>query len=877
MIVIPAPEPGAKAEGLSELPETMLEDAIAFLRRVRPEGPWTLTGIIPDGSTDTETFGPETEAKALAWLEARSGRMNLYWMVNPAMRPLAKKAKKEDVKEAVAIWVDIDPKKGEDPEAARADAIARLEEGKHAPPPSIVIDSGGGVQAFWLLDEPLYIGGNIPAAEEFERYHQQLETDFKGDSCHNLDRVMRLPGTINLPDAGKRAKGRKVRLATLLQFHDERVYSLAEFTPGPPRIATGTGGQAEVHLKGVPPPLTSLDMLPEGVSQRTRMLIVQGDDPGDPDRYASRSEVTFAVCRGLVEGGCDDETIAAILLDPEWPISKHTLAQKRCLDYAARQIKRAREKAGHVRPRIIFSESELGRVLDEAEAALIASGTPIYQQSGRLVQPVTIGATGMGDDQVRRAAGSLVIHDLNEYRLLEFFTDAAVFVRQTTDAKGKLIEKEIGPPLRLAKHYAARVGAWRLPELAGISTIPTMREDGSIASEAGYDPDSRLIIDKQGVTFPPVPDAPTKENAERALELLIDPISKFPFVLDDEDAKPGGDVPSASRSAALSMMLTAVARHAIGAAPIFGLSAPSMETGKSLLADIPAMMVTGRRAAMISQGDSEEEYAKRLLSILMRGDPVNVIDNVTREVSGDALATIITEEKWSQRFLGQNKMVEVSTKALFIANGNNLVFREDMAVRALMVSLDARMERPGERSFDRDLRKWVPENRAALVVAALTILRAYVVAGRPRGKMKASRFAEWSNLIRGALVWLGEPDPLDTQDRVSAGDSSRATLVALMVAMQAAFGTGTFVSCGEIIARADAEEKPGSPPGPLALALGAACPGRGANTRALGKYLKSKVGRRHEGMWIKAHEDPKNGNQYAVMVEIEEPRQGELI
>ena len=350
MTVIPAPEPGAKAEGLSELPEAMLEDAIAFLRRVRPEGPWTLTGIIPDGSTDTETFGPETEAEALAWLEARSGRMNLYWMVSTPMRPLTKKGSKEDVKEAVAIWVDMDPKKGEDPEAARADAIARLEEGTHAPPPSIVIDSGGGVQAFWLLDEPLYIGGNIPAAEEFERYHQQLETDFKGDSCHNLDRVMRLPGTINLPDRRKREKGRKPRLATLLEFHDERVYSLAEFTPGPPRIATGTGGQGKVRLEAAPPPL-DLDTLPAAVSQRARMLIVQGCDPDERGRYGSRSEPLFAVCCELVRVGCDDDTIAAVIMDPDYGISGSVLDKRGgALRYAARQIERAREFARDVDP-----------------------------------------------------------------------------------------------------------------------------------------------------------------------------------------------------------------------------------------------------------------------------------------------------------------------------------------------------------------------------------------------------------------------------------------------------------------------------------------------------------------------------------------------
>lgn len=865
---------GRSVEGEELRPD--LDMAIGFLRQYRPEGPWVLTAI-PDGGgrTKTKTFRPKTEAAAREWIQRWNGaeRHHVYFMANPPMRDLDKKASKEDVREMAVLHVDIDPKKGEDPAAARFAARKDLEAAKHAPPPSFEIDSGGGVQAGWLLDQPLYIGGNVPAAEEAERYNQHLEAMLGGDSCHNLDRILRLPGTINW----KRKPGREPRMAELLQFHDDRLYPLGAFTAAPARIASPATGQAKVHLEGIPPPLASLDELPAEVTPRIRMLIVQGFDPDEPDKYASRSEATFAVVCGMVRGGCSDEQIGAVILDPEWAISAHTREQKRPLDYAQRQIQKARDAVGKVRPRIIFSESDLGRVLDEAEAALIASDAPIYQQSGRMVQPVTIGATGLGDDQVRRAAGSLVIYDLNEYRLLEYLTDAAVYVRQTTDAKGKLSEKEIGPPLKLAKHYAARVGAWRLPELAGISTIPTMREDGTIACEDGYDPASRLIIDKQGITFPPVPDAPSMEDARRALDLLIDPISQFPFVLDDEDAGPRGDVPSASRSAALSMMLTAVARHAIGAAPIYGLSAPSMETGKSLLADIPAMMVTGRRAAMISQGDSEEEDAKRLLSILMRGDPVNVIDNVTREVSGDSLATIITEEKWSQRFLGQNKMVEVSTKALFIANGNNLVFREDMAVRALMVSLDARMERPGERLFDRDLRKWVPANRAELVVAALTVLRAYVVAGRPRGTMKASRFAEWSSLIRGALVWLGEPDPLDTQDRVTAGDSSRATLVGLMVAMVEAFGAGEFKSCGEIIARAEAEDKPGSPPGALAMALGAACPGRGTNTRALGKYLKSKVGRRHEGMWIKAHEDPKNGNQYAVMVEAEAPKQGQML
>lgn len=331
----------AKAEGLSEMPEAKLDDAIAFLRRLRPGGPWTLTGIIPDGPTDTATFGPDTVDEALAWLEARSGRMNLYYMVNPAMRPLSKKGSKEDVEEAVAFWVDIDPKEGEDPAEARAAAIARLE--AFEPRPSLIVDSGGGVQGIWLLDVPLYIGGHVPAAEEVERYGQHLEAVLGGDRCHNVDRILRLPGTINLPNAKKRKAGREPRLATLDEDRSSwQRYPLGEFTAVPSRDAARAAGQAEVQLDAVPPRLRDLDELPAAVTPRTRMLIVQGDDPDDQQRYNSRSEVTFAVVCELVRARCSDEQIAAVLLDPDFGISGHTLAQKRSLEYAARQIERAR-------------------------------------------------------------------------------------------------------------------------------------------------------------------------------------------------------------------------------------------------------------------------------------------------------------------------------------------------------------------------------------------------------------------------------------------------------------------------------------------------------------------------------------------------------
>lgn len=343
--------PDAGGEGRSVEGEELrpdLEIAFGFLRQYCPAGPWVLSAKKgKTGPFKTETFRPETEASGRAWVRRlNETEHHIYFMVNPPMHDLDSKAKKEDVRDMAVLHVDIDPKKGADappPAETRAAAIAALEKAEHAPPPSIVIDSGGGVQAIWLLDEPLPIDGHVPAAEDAELYNQHLEEKLGGDRCHNLDRVLRLPGTINW----KREHGREPRMATLLEFHDDRRYPLGEFTPATPRKVSPTTGQARVQLEGIPPPI-DLETLPAAVTNRTRMLIVQGCDPDDELRYDSRSEVQFGVVCELVRAGCDDKMIAAVILDRSLGISAHTYGQRRPLEYAQRQIERAREFAHDV-------------------------------------------------------------------------------------------------------------------------------------------------------------------------------------------------------------------------------------------------------------------------------------------------------------------------------------------------------------------------------------------------------------------------------------------------------------------------------------------------------------------------------------------------
>lgn len=327
--------------------------AIEFLKRWDPDGFWVLTGIVPDGKIETATFKPEQWVDAAQWIEERQGLQNLYFHVNPVRRKLDNKASKEDVAALAWLHVDIDPRVGEDVDEERTRALKMLREYKL--PPTIIIDSGGGLQGFWKLEpeDKLIIDGNVARAQELEAYNVQLEKVFQADHCHNIDRIMRLVGTVNIPNAKKRKKGRKPTLAQLVEWHDDRVYPLGEFTPAV-RVQHGNGGlaggQPKVRITGNVPDIGTDDLLAwaaennKAIKDVTLALIATGADPVDPTKYQSRSEVLFRVCCDLVRAGVPDEMIFGVITGSN-EIAKSVKDKPNWEGYALRQIERAKEDA----------------------------------------------------------------------------------------------------------------------------------------------------------------------------------------------------------------------------------------------------------------------------------------------------------------------------------------------------------------------------------------------------------------------------------------------------------------------------------------------------------------------------------------------------
>jgi putative DNA primase/helicase len=188
--------------------------------------------------------------------------------------------------------------------------------------------------------------------------------------------------------------------------------------------------------------------------------------------------------------------------------------------------------------------------------------------------------------------------------------------------------------------------------------------------------------------------------------------------------------------------------------------------------------------------------------MLMRGDPLIAIDNLDQPLEGALLNQALTQTQVELRVLGFSKMVIAMTNALVTATGNNLVVKGDATRRAVVGRLDPKVERPELRSFNYDPIADAKQNRGELVVAVLTILKAYHNAGLPSRPPPLQSFVDWSDTVRGALLWLGQGDPVNTMRRLRATDPTLVNLKAVLTAWRDQFGDEA-TSSAVVVAKAE--------------------------------------------------------------------------
>jgi putative DNA primase/helicase len=217
--------------------------------------------------------------------------------------------------------------------------------------------------------------------------------------------------------------------------------------------------------------------------------------------------------------------------------------------------------------------------------------------------------------------------------------------------------------------------------------------------------------------------------------------------------------------------------------PAHGARAPAAGTGKSYLFDVVSAIVLGEKCPVISVSEKPDETEKRVVGAALSGQLIINFDNVNGTLGGDTLCQLAERPILSLRPLGQSGHVRVENRSIVFFNGNNCRVHGDMTRRVLLADLDAGVERPAERKFKSNPVAKVRKNRGTYIAACMTVLRAYIVAGRPEQELTPmNSYEQWSGVVRSALVWLNRADPCLTVQKVRDEDPELQRLSAFIAA-----------------------------------------------------------------------------------------------
>lgn len=499
-----------------------------------------------------------------------------------------------------------------------------------------------------------------------------------------------------------------------------------------------------------------------GLGCNVRIMDVMRDQP------ATGWNAALAIDAGWTKDGLDHfmrETVGP-WSPPEADAPKAAEKQSKAPDVPAGE-KLTAKKIYVVKGFIHNAVDEAIKILSNPALEIYARGDDLVRAVTHRVQSRTLTVAKQGEN-VARADGAVTIATMPEAALVETLTRHANFVKFDGRA-GDFVPCDC--PVEVARMILASKGhGWTMPRLRAVISAPTLRHDGTVIEKAGYDEATGLLLVGDSL-WRQIPENPSKREAAAALDVLVEPISELPFVANTD------------RAAAVALLITAVMRPALRTAPMFAVTAPAAGTGKSLAIDIAAIIATGRKAAVVTPTPDEAELEKRIGATALAGDQIISIDNITHILKSDQLCQMLTQEEVQVRVLGASKNIRIPSTSLICATGNNLSIYGDLNRRTIRIRLDAKCEKPDERSFGFDATSLALRKRPELVAAALTIVRAYLSAGAPSPARPMGSFEDWSDTVRSALLWLGMGDCRGDIDAMRADDPEKTELAEIIAAM----------------------------------------------------------------------------------------------
>jgi len=431
---------------------------------------------------------------------------------------------------------------------------------------------------------------------------------------------------------------------------------------------------------------------------------------------------------------------------------------------------------------IVVNNTDLDHLTDLSFKALIqlnrrAKLPRILQRNGELVRL----------RNVPRADGSspLVIDPLTTDSLRNHLSEGAYWVARKIDkaatdaarvtdpaAPNIVVDTHVSPTLEVTRSALSRAEfPHEVPVLEGLISTPVMRPDGTILHEVGWDAKTGLVynpIGNKGIDASQVPETPSESQKQAAVQLLLEPFTDFPFI-DDAD-----------RTNMLALLLTPMLRSAIdGPTPMALVSATQPGTGKSKLMDVISIVTTGSEGIFTTAPKDEEEWQKKLLAMLLRNQPLTIFDNLSTQFASGELCAALTAPTYSGRPLGRTEIIDIPVRTVWAATGNNVSVDGEVGRRAYWITLDAKTDNPaGRTGWKHDpLNVWVKESRPSIIIAMLTLCRAWFAEGCPPPPSSPimGSYEDWVRTVGGVLENAGDKGFLSNATQKAADADPDAT------------------------------------------------------------------------------------------------------
>jgi len=424
-----------------------------------------------------------------------------------------------------------------------------------------------------------------------------------------------------------------------------------------------------------------------------------------------------------------------------------------------------------------YTRNEYGDDVNEETGEIATDALPVISVTDRRLRDLvreSIEALGTVESLYQRGGvllrlkrddlGRCITDPLDIDALRGMLERSADYVRYDAKRKKNI---PVAPPLDVVRDVQA-LPDYAFRHLAGIVETPTARADGTILDSPGYDEQSRLFYEAPpGLCIPPIPRRPSLNDVCKSVLLFDELLVDFPFA----DAEMG-------RAHAIALLLTPFVREMIhGPTPLVIIDAPGPGSGKGLLADMLCMPAFGPMVGNLGECGEDPEWRKQITSVLLDSTRVVRIDNIAAMLDSPSLARALTTLVWEDRVLGGNKMARIPVRCTWMGTGNNVSASSEIRRRIVPIRLDPNEERPELRQGfkHRNLHAWARSKRGELIAAALTLVRAWHIAGHNPGKAAIGSYEEWSAVLGGILETAGVDGFLaNTEDQYDPTDSEMA-------------------------------------------------------------------------------------------------------